>query len=44
MAGNTLRKWKVTGTEFILPANYELLGVMGSGAYGTVVAAKDAND
>jgi len=34
----------VTGTTFLLPPIYEIIEVVGSGAYGTVVAAKDVND
>ena len=43
-AGGNERLWQVTGTTFLLPPNYEIIEVVGSGAYGTVVAAKDAND
>ena len=42
--GGPNRLWKVVGTTFLLPPNYEVIEVVGSGAYGTVVAAKDTND
>ena len=42
--GGDNRLWKVVGTTFLLPPNYEVIEVVGSGAYGTVVAAKDTND
>ena len=42
--GNDKRLWKVVGTTFLLPPNYDVIEVVGSGAYGTVVAAKDANE
>ena len=42
--GGTMRLWKVTGTTFLLPPNYEIIEVVGAGAYGTVVAAKDTNE
>lgn len=34
----------MVGTTFLLPPNYEVVEVVGSGAYGTVVAAKDNNE
>ena len=34
-------RWKTTGSNFDLPPQYEVLGVIGSGSYGVVAAAKD---
>ena len=42
--GGDKRLWKVVGTTFLLPPNYEIIEVVGAGAYGTVVAAKDTNE
>ena len=42
--GGSNRLWKVVGTTFLLPPNYEIIEVVGAGAYGTVVAAKDTNE
>ena len=42
-AGNN-RAWKVLGSRFELPACYEIIDPVGSGAYGVVVAAKDSNE
>ena len=36
-----MRAWKVRGSRFELPNKYEIIDVLGSGAYGVVVAAKD---
>merc|ERR1711971_765507 len=38
------RLWQVTGTTFLIPEQYDVIEVVGAGAYGTVVAAKDRND
>ena len=38
------RLWKVAETTFLLPSYYEPTEVMGAGAYGTVIAAKNLND
>lgn len=38
---NGTRGWKVLGSRFELPLNYEIIDAVGSGAYGVVVAAKD---
>jgi serine/threonine protein kinase len=38
---NGLVRWKPTGSQFDLPPQYEVLDVIGAGAYGVVVAAKD---
>ena len=43
-SGNGKRLWKVVGTTFSLPPNYDVIEVMGSGAYGTVVAARDTSE
>ena len=43
-AGGPNRLWKVVGTTFLLPPNYEIIEVVGAGAYGTVVAAKDTTE
>ena len=39
--GNGLVRWKTTGSQFDLPPQFEVIDVIGSGAYGVVVAAKD---
>lgn len=36
--------YKVLGSRFELPNNYEIIDPVGSGAYGVVVAAKDKNE
>lgn len=36
--------YKVLGSRFELPNNYEIIDPVGSGAYGVVVAAKDHNE
>ena len=41
-AATGMRAWKVRGSRFELPIKYEILDVLGSGAYGVVVAAKDS--
>ena len=38
------RAWKVLGSRFELPPQFEIIDPVGSGAYGVVVAAKDANE
>ena len=42
-AGNN-RAWKVLGSRFELPGQYEIIDPVGSGAYGVVVAAKDSTE
>jgi len=42
--GGDMRLWQVTGTTFLLPPQYDIIEVVGSGAYGTVCAAKDKSD
>ena len=42
-SGNN-RAWKVLGSRFELPPQYEIIDPVGSGAYGVVVAAKDNNE
>ena len=42
-SGGTKKKWKVLDTYFMLPPKYELIEVIGKGAYGIVVAAKDTS-
>ena len=36
--------FKVLGSRFELPLNYEIIDPVGSGAYGVVVAARDKNE
>ena len=36
--------YKVLGSRFELPNNFEIIDPVGSGAYGVVVAAKDKNE
>jgi serine/threonine protein kinase len=36
--------FKVLGSRFELPNNFEIIDPVGSGAYGVVVAAKDKNE
>ena len=36
-----LKMWECVGSRFKLPAKYEIVDPLGSGAYGVVVAAKD---
>ena len=36
--------YKVLGSRFELPNNYEIIDPVGSGAYGVVVAAKDKSE
>ena len=38
------RAWKVLGSRFELPGNFEIIDPVGSGAYGVVVAAKDNSE
>ena len=38
------RAWKVLGSRFELPPQFEIIDPVGSGAYGVVVAAKDSNE
>ena len=38
------RAWKVLGSKFELPPQFEIIDPVGSGAYGVVVAAKDSSD
>ena len=40
-SGGNKKKWKLLDTYFMLPPNYEVIEVIGKGAYGIVVAAKD---
>ena len=35
--------YKVLGVRFELPSCYEIVDALGSGAYGTVVAAKETD-
>ena len=42
--GNGMIRWKVLGSHFELPAQYQIIDPVGSGAYGVVVAAKDKGD
>jgi hypothetical protein len=37
-------RWKTTGSCFVLPHQYQVIDVIGSGAYGVVVAAKDKGE
>ena len=43
-AANGKRVYKVLGTRFELPEQYEVIDPVGSGAYGVVVAARDKNE
>ena len=38
------KAYKVLGSRFELPEQYEIIDPVGSGAYGVVVAAKDKNE
>lgn len=38
------KAYKVLGSRFELPDNYEIIDPVGSGAYGVVVAAKDKSE
>jgi len=38
------KAYKVLGSRFELPLNYEIIDPVGSGAYGVVVAVKDKNE
>ena len=38
---NGMRQFKALGSRFELPAKYDIIDPVGSGAYGVVVAAKD---
>ena len=38
------KAYKVLGSRFELPENFEIIDPVGSGAYGVVVAAKDKNE
>ena len=40
--GETHTLWNVYDTKFKLENRYEIIDVLGSGAYGTVVAAEDS--
>ena len=37
------KEWKVLGSRFELPNQYDVIDPIGSGAYGVVVAAKDSS-
>jgi len=39
-----LQRWIVNGTNFFLPPKYQIQQVLGSGAYGVVVAALDTSN
>ena len=41
---NGMIRWKVLGSHFELPAQYQVIDPVGSGAYGVVVAAKDKGE
>jgi len=41
---NGRKAYKVLGSRFELPDNFEIIDPVGSGAYGVVVAAKDKNE
>lgn len=38
------KAYKVLGSRFELPEQYEIIDPVGSGAYGVVVAAKDKSE
>ena len=40
---NAKKTYKILGCRFELPEAFEVIDPLGSGAYGTVVAAKDEN-
>ena len=42
--GGDDRLWQVADSTFVLPKNYEVIELIGSGAYGKVVAARDTNE
>jgi hypothetical protein len=39
--GETHTTWNVYDSQFVLENRYEIIDAVGSGAYGTVVAAED---
>ena len=39
-----MKAYKVLGSRFELPENFDIIDPVGSGAYGVVVAAKDKDE